>query len=238
MKQHRSLLFVVLMFFGIMLVMQFRTVMESGNASGPSARELAQTLETERETGKQLLDRLSALETDYGQRLEHLGEDEGDQAFRDLLDQRNEAFFLAGLTDVKGSGIVLTLNDAATPGDFAIEDYIIHDSDVFTLLNELRMAGAEAISINGERVLAMTKTVCAGPTILINQSRYPVPFEFRAIGDAQRLFDALDNSESVGILRLYDIRVDIRMEPEITIGRYRLYDTLDDLMTGLEVVTR
>ncbi len=236
MKQHRSLLFVVLMFFGIMLVMQFRTVMESGSASGPSARELAQTLESERETGRQLLETLSALESDYGSRLRRLGEDEGDQAFRDLLAQRNEAFFQAGLIDVRGGGVVLTLNDAAVSGDLAIEDYIIHDSDVFTLLNELRMAGAEAISINGERVLAMTKTVCAGPTILINQSRYPVPFEFKAIGDPQRLYDALENSESIGILRLYDIRVDIRMEPEITIGRYRLYDTLNDLMTGLEVV--
>jgi uncharacterized protein YlxW (UPF0749 family) len=232
------MLFVVLMLFGIVLVMQFRTVMEQDSEGGPTARELAVRLDSERNAGKQLLETLSARETEYGDKLRRIGKNQGDSEFMALLAERDRMFFLAGLTAVKGSGIVMTLNDAAVPGEMALEDYIIHDSDIIPLLNELRMAGAEAISINGERVLGMTKTVCAGPTILINRSRYPVPFEFKAIGDPQVLYDALENSESVGVLRLYDIRVEIRIEPELTIGKFRTYDTMNELMTGLEVVVQ
>ena len=238
MKAYRALLFVLLMLFGIILVMQFRTVTESQTASGPSARELAQTLDKERETGRALRENLASLEAEYGERLRGLGDNQEDTAFRDLLTQRNHALFRAGLTNVRGSGISMTLNDAVAAGDMSIEDYIIHDSDVFTLLNELRKAGAEAISINGERVLGMSKTVCAGPTILINTSRYPVPFEFKAIGDPQILYTAMENSEVVNILRLYDIRVEIRIEPEVTIEKFRMYDKMDDLMTGLEVLVQ
>lgn len=238
MKRYQTLLFFLLMLFGIVLVMQFRTVTEGEASSGPSARELAQTLEKERENGRALRETLAGLEASYGERLRGLGENQGDEAFRELLAQRNHALFRAGLTNVRGAGISVSLNDAVVAGDLSIEDYIIHDSDVFTLLNELRVAGAEAISINGERVLGMTKTVCAGPTILINNSRYPVPFEFKAIGDPQKLYQALENSETVSILRLYDIRVDIRIEPDITIGKLRIYDKLEDLMTGLEVVVQ
>lgn len=236
MKQYRSILFVVLMLFGIVLVMQFRTVMERDVEGGPTARELAQRLNAERSAGKLLVESLTAKETEYGEKLRLIGENQGNEKFMALIAERDLMFFKAGLTAVKGSGIVMTLNDAAVPGEMALEDYIIHDSDIVPLLNDLRMAGAEAISINGERVLAMTKTVCAGPTILINSSRYPVPFEFKAIGDPEILYDALENSESVGVLRLYDIRVEIRIEPELIIGKYRIYDTMDELMTGLEIV--
>jgi uncharacterized protein YlxW (UPF0749 family) len=238
MKHNGALLFALLMLFGIVLVMQFRTVTDGQANNGPTARELAQTLETERATGQALRDTLAQLESDYAQQLRGLGERQGDEAFRELLAQRNHTLFRAGLYNVRGSGISMTLNDAAVAGDFAIEDYIIHDSDVFTLLNELRKAGAEAISINGERVLGMTKTVCAGPTILINNSRYPVPFEFKAIGDPQVLYQAMETSEAVNILRLYDIRVEIRIEPELVIEKYRVYGELTDLMTGLEVVVQ
>ncbi len=236
MKQYRSMFFVVLMLFGIVLVMQFRTVMERGAEGGPTSRELALRLDAEQNAGKQLNESLSALESQYGEKLKRIGENQGNTEFMDLIAKRDLAFFQAGLTAVKGSGIVMTLNDAAAPGELALEDYIIHDSDIVPLLNDLRKAGAEAISINGERVLGMTKTVCAGPTILINSSRYPVPFEFKAIGDPEVLYEALENSESVGVLRLYDIRVEIRIEPELTIGKYRIYGSMDELMTGLEVV--
>jgi uncharacterized protein YlxW (UPF0749 family) len=238
MGRYRSMLFVVLMLFGIFVVMQFRTVMEQDSGSGPTARELAERLDAERNAGKQLVESLSSMETEYGDKLRRIGKNQGDSEFMTLLAERDSMFFRAGLTAVKGSGIVMILNDAAVPGEMALEDYIIHDSDIVPLLNELRMAGAEAISINGERVLGMTKTVCAGPTILINNSRYPVPFEFKAIGDPEVLYEALENSESVGVLRLYDIRVEIRTEPDLTIEKYRIYDTMDELMTGLEVVVQ
>ena len=238
MGRYRRVLFVILMLLGIGVGVQFRTVLGQGANEGPNARELAQKLDIERTEGTKLLDTLSGLETDFAERMRQIGKDQGNGEFTSLLEERNQTFFRAGLTRVKGSGIVMTLNDAVKPGDMALEDYIIHDSDVFPLLNELRMAGAEAISINGERILGMSKTICAGPTILINNSRYPVPFEFKAIGDPQRLYDAMENSESVAVLRIYDIRVDIRQEANLEIEKYRTFGALGDLIAGLEVVVK
>ncbi len=235
--RNQNILFIVLMFLGVFLVMQFRAVTEKTNEDGTSAREMASKLDVERSEGKKLLQTLTAMEGIYAEKLRNIGEKQGDQAFSDLLEERDRVFFRSGLTDVKGEGVILTMNDAVNPGEMAIEEYIIHDSDVTTILNELRLAGAQAISINGERVLGLTKTVCAGPTILINRSRYAVPYEFKAVGDAQKLFQALDNSEAVGILRLYNIRVEMKMATEITINRFQTYD-IQELMTGLEVVAK
>lgn len=238
MKKYRGVLFVALVLLGIILVVQIRSVTELGSDTAPSARELAITLEAERENNRLLRQTLQDLELDLSNRLRRIGENMGDDTLNDLIAAREHALFRAGLSAVSGSGIAITLNDAAAVGDMGVEAYIIHDSDVYSLLNELRVSGAEAISINGERILGMTKTVCAGPTILINNSRHPAPFEFKAIGDPQRLYEALDNSVAVNILRLYDIRVDIRIEQEIVINKYRIYDAPEVLVSKLEVVVQ
>jgi len=236
MTHRRGMWFIVLMILGIFSVMQFRTVINNKPVVAATSRDLALRLDTERTNGRDLLAQLSELEKTYADKLKNLGDDQDNDEFNSVLQDRNLEYFRAGFTGVRGQGIVITMNDAMKPGEMSLEEYIIHDSDITTILNELRIAGAQAISINGERVLGHTKTVCAGPTILINKSRYPVPYEFRAIGEAQKLFDALDQSEVVGVLRLYDIRVDIKMESELEIGKFQIYN-LNDLMTGLEVVT-
>src|SRR5690606_23984647 len=105
-----------------------------------------------------------------------------------------------------------------------IEDYIIHDADITGILNELRSNGAEAISINGERILGTSKLVCAGPTIFLNKSRYPPPYVIKAIGDPDTLYNAIDQLSNVAIMRIYGIRVDIRKEYDMVIEKYRLYE--------------
>lgn len=219
------------------MVMQFRTMMRTtANSEMQNAKVLAMELENELNRSIAMKSTLTGLEAERERLIEGIGLRQDNQGISDLLRERNHALFVAGLTDVQGSGIIMTLNDAAVVGDLDIEDYIIHDSDIVPLLNELRAAGAQAISINGERILATTKTVCAGPTILINGSRHPVPYEVKAIGDPYTLFSTLEASESVVLMRLYNIRVDIEMFDNIVINRYRILDNLDELMSGLEVV--
>ena len=65
--------------------------------------------------------------------------------------------------------------------------FIIHDYDIRTILNELKTAGAQAIAINGERVVPMSEQICVGPTIIINDNRYPVPYIIEAIGEPDGL---------------------------------------------------
>lgn len=90
---------------------------------------------------------------------------------------------------VEGPGIIITMNDSqqeiAEGEDVAW--YLIHDIDVLEVVNDLRIAGAEAIAINDERVTATTSIRCGGPTINIDGKRHAVPFVIKAIGDPKTL---------------------------------------------------
>ena len=102
-----------------------------------------------------------------------------------------KAQFLAGLTDVKGPGIIVTLNDSqkpsvAMPPGFAPPN-IIHDTDIGSVVNELKASGAEAISVNGQRIAAVSPIRCVGPTIMVNFTPQAPPFVIKAIGDPKTL---------------------------------------------------
>lgn len=105
---------------------------------------------------------------------------------------------LAGLEEVKGPGITVTLDDtrainkiAADAGFYDPNVYVIHDSDILMVINELKAAGAEAISVNGQRITAATEVRCAGPVIQINGIRLTAPFKISAIGSPDTLASSL-----------------------------------------------
>jgi uncharacterized protein YlxW (UPF0749 family) len=81
------------------------------------------------------------------------------------------------------------MNDSvAKVSEEGTEDlYVIHDADILNIVNELRAAGAEAISINDERVTATSNIRCGGPTINIDGKRHAVPFVIKAIGNPRTL---------------------------------------------------
>lgn len=106
-----------------------------------------------------------------------------------------DAKLLAGLTEVQGSGLIVTLKDSmkkipeADPlGPTA---YIIHDLDIRDVTNELRAAGAEAVSVNGQRLISTSAIRCAGPVILVNDVDIATPYIIKAIGDPKTLESAL-----------------------------------------------
>jgi uncharacterized protein YlxW (UPF0749 family) len=107
-----------------------------------------------------------------------------------------QAKFLAGLTPVAGPGLVVTLNDSkkGDPNAPAIiqNSFLIHDTDINQVINELRAAGAEALSINDQRIVAMSPVRCAGPTVLVNFVPLTPPYVIRAIGDSKTLMDAMN----------------------------------------------
>lgn len=104
---------------------------------------------------------------------------------------------LLGLTAVKGPGIVIRLSDNPSAAKDAGPDAgpflpgIVHDFDLLQVVNELRSAKAEAISINGIRITGFTPIRCVGPTIYVNYEPKPAPFRLEAIGDADDLKNAL-----------------------------------------------
>ena len=89
-------------------------------------------------------------------------------------------------------------------------------------LNELRAAGAEALSINGERILATSEIRCAGPTISINNTKKAAPFEIKVIGDPDTLENALKMpGGAVDQSAFYGIDVSIKKSNKLMIEKYK-----------------
>ncbi len=134
---------------------------------------------------------------------------------------------LLGLTDVTGDGIIITLKDNNTakvsnlsPLD-SIELYIIHAGDLIEVVNALRNAGAEAISINGQRVINSTAIYCAGNVVVVNGEKISSPIEIKAIGSPELLYGSL--TIPGGYLELMEETgavVNVKKSENITINKY------------------
>ncbi|GGI97260.1 hypothetical protein GCM10010885_03540 [Alicyclobacillus cellulosilyticus] len=98
---------------------------------------------------------------------------------------------LAGLTPVEGPGVSVVLMDGIAVNSDT-EQVLTHDWDVRSVINELFTAGAEAVSINGYRVVATSGIFCTGPVVRINGHRIGAPFTIEAIGDPHTLKSALE----------------------------------------------
>ena len=89
---------------------------------------------------------------------------------RELNDQLEEARIAAGLIPLTGTGIVLQLEDSTEPSAPGANeaDYLVGAHDLRTVVEELWVAGAEAIAVNGERITPTTAIIDIGPSILVN----------------------------------------------------------------------
>lgn len=125
------------------------------------------------------------IETLEGQVREAQTAAEGSQAaLAGLNEQVRQAELAAGLTPVVGPGIVAEIADSkrpVPPGEDPAR-YLVLVDDLRDLVAALWAAGAEAISINGERLTARTSVSGAGASILINVTPYSPPYRIEAIG--------------------------------------------------------
>ena len=133
-----------------------------------------------------------------------------------------KANVLAGLADVRGEGVVITLKDS-TDTEISPEAGLVHDTDLTAIVTELKAAGAEAISINGQRVISTTAIRCVGPTIQVNSVKVASPFYIKAIGNSKYLESALNIKNGVvDSLKSYGIEVEVETSNSITIDKYDL----------------
>lgn len=171
-----TLVFVVL---GFLLSVQFKTTEQQKGIRFERLEDLSERLKLA-ETEKQQLQK----------QIEDLKNDEHEN----IADSEMERLrVLSGTSDVVGKGVEIVLDDsklASKPGENP-NLYIIHDEDLLRVLNELRAAGAEAMSLNGQRIVAMSEVRCAGPTVSVNNIRSAPPYVIKAIGDPKNLTSAM-----------------------------------------------
>ncbi len=136
----------------------------------------------------------------------------------------DDIMMFAGMTALEGPGIILTIDDS---GKIAKKEndpnlYLVHDEDILKVVNELRAAGAEAISINGQRLTANSEIRCAGPTISVNNVRSAPPFEIKAIGEKDNLINAINMRGGVAdSLKVWGIKLDIQPSDNVWIPAYK-----------------
>lgn len=172
---------------GIGVSLQYRTTaqpksLNSENRTGLRAQ--LQTIEEER-------DRLSLELTEQRERIKELQNMRGGDGLpqKELLAQLEAARLQAGLLGLKGPGVVIRLSDSprTAEADQDPYDFIVHDVDLSSLVNELWASGAEAVDVNGQRIVGRSSIRCVGPTVLINTNRVASPFIVKAIGDVDHL---------------------------------------------------
>lgn len=108
-----------------------------------------------------------------------------------LNESLQEVKMFSGLTDVEGPGLTITLRDSEDESSGMPEDRIIHDGDVLRVVNELWASGAEAIEVNGHRIVMNTSFRCVGPVIHVEGVPIASPVMVRVIGDTKTLEGAI-----------------------------------------------
>lgn len=153
---------------------------------------------------KQLVAEIKGLDNQYLELIKRLenyenagGEKENiiDMLKNDLSDVKK--FY--GSTDVEGPGIIITIDDrhmAQYNYDDDLASYIVHDFDLRTIIAELKNAGAEAVSVNGIRIMDNSYILCSGPIIEADRRSIVPPFTILAIGDPAALQYALSLDSS------------------------------------------
>ena len=109
-----------------------------------------------------------------------------------LSEELEEVNSILGLTTVHGEGIVITISDGTAPTNaLDLSSYIVHDTNLRLIVNYLFNAGAEAVSINDERIVSTTAITCIGNTIKVNNEKVATPFVIKAIGQQDKLYGAM-----------------------------------------------
>lgn len=125
----------------------------------------------------------------------------------------------AGLTKLNGPGVIIVLDDSTTTA--ATESSIVHAADIRDVLNLLWGSGAEAIAINGQRVVINTAVDCIVNTILLNNVRLATPFQVEAIGNQNLMYDKITNQKILTDLykrkRENGVIFDVRKNDDITV---------------------
>ncbi len=144
-----------------------------------------------------------------------------------IREELQKSRMMANLLDVEGPGVEIILDDRkrdsildSDPGMLGY--YIVHDSDLLEVVNELRAAGAEAIAINGVRIIETSRISCGGPTINVGkEQRFVPPFVIHAVGDPEALTSYFQREDSIyQTLMYWGLRFEIKKKDLIQIPRY------------------
>lgn len=189
-------LFIVCIITGFIIGFSYNLSKDKRTLSAASSQyeqenQYMEELISQKERSKELVNELAELEEKIRSYEKKYSSNEAQ--YEQNIQDAEQLRLLLGLSEGVGKGIKITLQD----GDYNPQltnpnEYIVHDSHIFKVLNELKIAGAEALSINGQRLKTNSYISCNGPVITIDGQQYPAPFVIEAVGNQDALISSLE----------------------------------------------
>ena len=167
-----------------------------------SVTDLDHVVRAEREHVNDLQGQVAALNAQIGS----LSHQVNDSQVTELQHQADLLRGPSGFSPVSGSGLTVVLDDApkseidaATndPGGVTQDELVVHQQDIQAVVNALWAGGAQAMTIQGQRVISTTGIKCVGNTVILHGVPYSPPYRIAAIGNTSDLRTSLDNSDYV-----------------------------------------
>lgn len=222
-KQVSIILFIMCLLLTIGICIQIKTIDKATIGTGSTAMQ------------NDLRDEVLKMQDKYERAIEQLDEkeDELDELIKNIsnTDENTIEYSkrleklegLLGFYPLKGKGIIIKIEDAEVDSNVLnISDYLVHDKDLLQIVNALVNAGAEAIEINGQRIVSTTAITCAGNVIKINDEKVGTPYIIKAIGLTEKLYGAL--TMPGGYLSLlqdkYGLKIKVDKSDNIEVEKY------------------
>ncbi|WP_432359483.1 DUF881 domain-containing protein [Sporosarcina sp. UB5] len=196
-KRGRYILYsFVFLILGFIFAFSYRTLgKDSGQTSVESPtfqqeEQYREELIAQKERNKQLTDEIQAKQGEIRDYEKSFSESEENHTV--LVEEAKDLRLLLAIIPASGPGVRVTLKD--NDYDPVVQnpnDYIVHESHVLRVVNELKISGAQGIAINGQRISSNSYIKCTGPVITIDGRALPAPFVIEAVGDADVLSASL-----------------------------------------------
>jgi len=208
---------------GIILAQQAKIIqrdMLDGLSPRQKSGELVSELQKVRDEKQVLLDQITALE----ERIRDIESSESNEnvLIKSLNEDLERYKMFAGLSDVEGQGIVITIDNPPVDMNYAYEANFVYDYHLLlSLVNELNAAGAEAISINEQRVTGTSEIRTAGNSININLIPQQAPFVVKAIGSSDTLDGAVNQRFGI-VSQIRDKRylIEVKKSDTVKISKF------------------
>ena len=209
---------ICILFTSIMFV-QFKSVQVIEASGGGQKRETE--LRTEYSALKDKSNEMKQqLEEIQNTTKEYTDQSSDVQATMDLLKSDvDKARCDLGYTDVKGPGIVLTIADGKNAAN--VKEQVVTYNDLIMAINELKYAGAEAISLNDERVVNNSFVANISEYMVMNDNRISGPYTIKVIGDSKNLESVINIKGGIkDYLESYNKQISYTVENEVYINKY------------------
>jgi uncharacterized protein YlxW (UPF0749 family) len=139
----------------------------------------------------------------------------------------------AGLVEREGPGLTITLTDspeelvdAATEAGLRLSPYVVHQQDIQAVVNALWTGGAEAVTVQGKRIVSTTGIKCIGNSVTLQGQPYSPPYVISAVGDQDDLIDAVADDQNIQNYRAdaddpsVAVGWDLQVEEDVTAPAY------------------